>query len=135
MNKRSFAIEALMVFELISHLFYSSTSTVQRLEISRVESLEISRFCTLEISRHCFSFNLVFIRFLILCQKSPAKPTKANRSSFSDQRGTWFLQQYPLFGRIEGAAGGGATPHYYLYYYQPPHFKKLLTPLLLIIDN
>ena len=46
------------------------------------------------MSRHCFSFNLVFIKFLILCQKSPVKPTKANRSSFSDQRGTWFFQQY-----------------------------------------
>ena len=32
---------------------YSSTSTVQHLEISRVQSLEISRFCTLEISRRC----------------------------------------------------------------------------------
>ena len=46
------------------------------------------------MSRNCFSFNFVFIKFLILCQKSPAKPTKANRSSFSDQRGTWFFQQY-----------------------------------------
>ena len=50
------------------------------------------------MSRHCFSLNLVFVRFLILCQKSPVKPTKANRSSFSDQRGTWFFQQYPNYG-------------------------------------
>ena len=49
------------------------------------------------MSRHCFSFNLVFIRFLVLCQKSPVKPTKANRCSFSDQRGTWFLStQYQI---------------------------------------
>ena len=34
-------------------LLYSSTSTVQRLEISRVQNLEISRLCTLEISRRC----------------------------------------------------------------------------------
>ena len=34
-------------------LLYSSTSTVQRLEISRVQNLEISRLCTLEISRCC----------------------------------------------------------------------------------
>ena len=34
-------------------LLYSSTSIVQRLEISRVQSLEISRFCILEISRRC----------------------------------------------------------------------------------
>ena len=45
------------------------------------------------MSRHCFSFSLVFIKFLILCQKSPVKPTKANRSSFSDQRWTCFFQQ------------------------------------------
>ena len=37
----------------LSHLLYSSTSTVQRLEISRVQNLEISRLCTLEISRCC----------------------------------------------------------------------------------
>ena len=35
------------------HLLYSSTSIVQRVEISRVQSLKISRFCTLEISRRC----------------------------------------------------------------------------------
>ena len=35
------------------HLLYSSTSIVQRVEISRVQCLEISRFCTLEISRRC----------------------------------------------------------------------------------
>ena len=31
-------------------LLYSSTSTVQRLEISKVQNLEVSRLCTLEIS-------------------------------------------------------------------------------------
>ena len=43
------------------------------------------------MSRYCFSFNLIFIIFLILCQKSPVKPTKAKRSSLSDQRETWFF--------------------------------------------
>ena len=39
---------------------------------------------------------LVFVKFSILCQKSPVKPTKANRSSFSDQRRTWIFQQYQI---------------------------------------
>ena len=52
------------------------------------------------ISRHCFKLNLVFVRFLILCQKSPVKPTKANRTSFSDQRRTWIFQQYPKCGHV-----------------------------------
>ena len=34
-------------------LLYSSTSIVQRLEISRVQNLEIFRHCTLEISTRC----------------------------------------------------------------------------------
>ena len=35
------------------HLLYSSTSTMQRLEISRMQGLEISRMQSLEISRLC----------------------------------------------------------------------------------
>ena len=42
-------IEVLSLFRLL----YSSTSIVQRLEISRVQNLEISRLCTLEISSRC----------------------------------------------------------------------------------
>ena len=34
------------------HLLYSSTSTMQCLEISRMINLQISRICILEISRH-----------------------------------------------------------------------------------
>ena len=51
-SKNSFGDVLFTIFSLF-HLLYSSTSTMQHLEISRMQSLEISRFCILEIYRRC----------------------------------------------------------------------------------
>ena len=110
------------------------------------------------MSRHCFSLNLVFIKFLILCQKSPVKPTKASRSSFSDQRGTLFFQQYRVeeknknpkdhigYTPLHKAAYGGAWKGKYKHpeicrlilknlEEKNPQNREGKTPLLLAIES